>query len=132
VQPPLPTNRLRNSSISLKGGTPSVLFGRKNVKGAVKWLNASGAFGGRCRTRGVKFGPKLAGLRPKNGLKRAQKLLGVFSAKPISLAPGPLRVDLNLFAVLFSEKDFKSNFRLSGNFVPVGQFFSGQPLVFCK
>ena len=39
-----------------------------------------------------------------------------------------LRVDLNPLPVLFSEKDFKSNFRLSGNFVPVGQFFSGQPL----
>jgi hypothetical protein len=37
-------------------------------------------------------------------------------------------VDLNPLPVLFSEKDFKSNFRLSGNFVPVGQFFSGQPL----
>ena len=43
-----------------------------------------------------------------------------------------LRVDLNPLPVLFSEKDFKSNFRLSGNFVPVGQFFSGQPLNFLQ
>ena len=35
-------------------------------------------------------------------------------------------------SVLFSEKDFKSNFRLSGNFVPVGHFFSGQPLNFLQ
>jgi len=41
-------------------------------------------------------------------------------------------VDLNLHAVLFSEKDFKSNFSFSGNFVPVGQFFSGQPLIFLQ
>ena len=38
----------------------------------------------------------------------------------------------NLHAVLFSEKDFKSNFSFSGNFVPVGQFFSGQPLNFLQ
>ena len=41
-------------------------------------------------------------------------------------------MDLNLHAVLFSEKDFKSNFSFSGNFVPVGQFFSGQPLNFLQ
>ena len=34
-----------------------------------------------------------------------------------------LRVDLNPLPVLFSEKDFKSNFRLSENFVPAGHFF---------
>ena len=45
---------------------------------------------------------------------------------------GYLRVDLNPLPVLFSEKDFKSNFRLSGNFVPVGQFFSGRPLNFLQ
>ena len=51
------------------------------------------------------------------------------------VGPGPIRtvrVDLNPLPVLFSEKDFKSNFRLSGNFVPVGQFFSGQPLNFLQ
>ena len=41
-------------------------------------------------------------------------------------------MDLNPLPVLFSEKDFKSNFPLSGNFVPVGQFFSGQPLNFLQ
>ena len=43
-----------------------------------------------------------------------------------------LRVDLNPFAVLFSDKDLKSHFPLSGNFVPVGQFFSGKPLNFLQ
>ena len=43
-----------------------------------------------------------------------------------------LRVDLNPLPVLFSEKDFKYNFRLSGNFVPVGQFFPGQTLNFLQ
>ena len=41
---------------------------------------------------------------------------------------GLIRVELNPFAVLFSENDFKSHFPLSGNFLPVGQIFSGQPL----
>ena len=51
------------------------------------------------------------------------------------VGPGPirtLRVDLNPLPVLFSEKDFKSHFPLSGNFVPVGQFFSGKPLNFLQ
>ena len=43
-----------------------------------------------------------------------------------------LRVDLNPFAVLFSDKDLKSHFPLSGTFVPVGQFFSGKPLNFLQ
>ena len=47
---------------------------------------------------------------------------------PKPLYPFALRVDLNPFAVLFFKKDLKSNFRLSGNFVPVGHFFSCQPL----
>jgi hypothetical protein len=48
------------------------------------------------------------------------------------LQPQELRVDLNPLPVLLFEKDFKSNFRLSGNFVPVGQFFSGKPLNFLQ
>ena len=43
-----------------------------------------------------------------------------------------LRVDLNPLPCLFSKKDFKSNFRLSGNFVPVGHFFPGQLLNFLQ
>ena len=48
---------------------------------------------------------------------------------PVSILLG---VDLNPLPVLFSEKDFKSHFPLSGNFVPAGQFFSGQPLNFLQ
>ena len=61
-------------------------------------------------------------------------LPGAFSRKSVFRRNqgAPLRVDLNPLPVLFSEKDFKSNFRLSGNFVPVGQFFSGQPLNFLQ
>ena len=59
-------------------------------------------------------------------------LLDVRTCRQCNSAKFCLRVDLNPFAVLFSDKDLKSHFPLSGNFVPVGQFFSGKPLNFLQ
>ena len=42
------------------------------------------------------------------------------------------RLRVQIFSAGSRQGDLKSNFRLSGNFVPVGQFFSGKPLNFCK